>query len=121
ASGASSYSWSTGALTASISVSPGITTVYTVTGTTGSCSNVKTVTVSVGTAPTLSVNNAAICAGNSAVLTASGAASYTWSTGAFTASVSVSPVSLTVYTVTGSNGGCSSNITSTVSINPSPT
>jgi hypothetical protein len=121
ASGATSYSWSTGALTASISVSPGITTVYTVTGTTGACTNVKTVTVSVGTAPTLSVNNASICNGNSAILTASGASSYTWSTGAFTASVSVSPISLTVYTVTGNSGGCNASITSTVTVNPNPT
>lgn len=46
ATGATSYSWSTGATTASISVSPTISTNYTVTGTTGSC---------VGTPATFSV------------------------------------------------------------------
>ena len=39
ASGASSYTWSSGQTTASISVSPSVTTIYTVTGETNGCSN----------------------------------------------------------------------------------
>ena len=45
ASGASSYTWSTGDTTASLFLKPTITTTYTITGTTGTCSSVTTVTV----------------------------------------------------------------------------
>ena len=121
ASGASSYSWSTGANTSSISVSPTITTVYTVTGTTGACADTKTVSVNVNTTPTVSVNSQSICSGANAILTASGAVSYSWSTGAGTASISANPTITTVYTVSGTSSGCSSNITSTVNVVAQPT
>ena len=121
ASGAISYTWSTGALTASTSVSPGVTTTYTVTGSNGACSGVYVSTVTVNSTPTVSANNATICSGSSTILTASGATSYTWSTGALTNTVNVSPTVTAQYTVTGSNGGCSSAITRTVTVNPSPT
>jgi hypothetical protein len=47
ATGASSYVWSTGATTNSITVSPAATTSYTVTGTTSGCSNSAVATVTV--------------------------------------------------------------------------
>jgi len=50
ASGATSYVWSTGDTTASIFLKPTLSTTYTVTGTTNTCSNVATITVSVNTA-----------------------------------------------------------------------
>jgi photosystem II stability/assembly factor-like uncharacterized protein len=121
ASGASTYSWNTTATTASILVSPTLTTVYTVTGTTGSCKNVKTSTVTVNTTPTVAVNASTICSGNPANLTASGATSYSWSTGATTSSIAPSPMSTTVYTVIGFNGACNSSKTTTVTVNASPT
>src|ERR1017187_7094015 len=52
ASGANSYTWMPGgANTASISVSPNVTTIYTVTGTTGTCTATDTYPVYVGTTP----------------------------------------------------------------------
>ncbi|HRC79708.1 MAG TPA: hypothetical protein PLK25_08385, partial [Bacteroidales bacterium] len=56
ASGASTYSWSTGGSTASITVAPTSNTTYTVTGSSGvGCSNTATVTVTVNSTPTISV------------------------------------------------------------------
>lgn len=121
-SGATTYSWSTGATTASISVSPTVNTTYTVTGTSGACFSQKTVTVTVTPGPIVSVNSATICYGNSTSLIASGATTYSWSTGATTTSITVSPLANTVYTVTGTSGGtCSSIKTATITVNPSPT
>ncbi|MES2566045.1 MAG: T9SS type A sorting domain-containing protein [Bacteroidota bacterium] len=51
ASGASSYSWSTGSVAATIIASPSVTTVYTVTGYSGACSVSATATISVGSFP----------------------------------------------------------------------
>ncbi|MES2514198.1 MAG: M43 family zinc metalloprotease [Bacteroidota bacterium] len=121
ASGAASYSWNTGATTASISVSPTVTTNYTVTGTTTGCTNTKTLSVTVNPTPTVAVANATICNGSAASITASGATTYSWNTGATTASISVSPTSTTNYTVTGTSTGCSNTKTVSVTVNASPT
>lgn len=121
ASGATSYSWSTGSTASSINPTPASTTVYTVTGTTGSCTNVKTATVAVAPAPTVAVNSATICSGNAANLTASGASTYSWNTGATTASIAVTPTTNTTYTVTGANGTCTDVKVATVFVNLTPT
>ncbi|MBS1635523.1 MAG: T9SS type A sorting domain-containing protein [Bacteroidetes bacterium] len=47
ASGATTYSWNTGSTAASISASPTVTTVYTVTGTSNGCSNTTTGSINV--------------------------------------------------------------------------
>ncbi|MGD9494425.1 MAG: gliding motility-associated C-terminal domain-containing protein [Bacteroidales bacterium] len=122
ASGAASYSWSTGASGSSISVTPSTTTTYTVTGSSSAgCTNSSTATVVTNTAPTVTVAGASICQGASATLTASGAAVYTWNTGATTASITVSPASTTIYTVTGTNAvGCTGSATATLTVNPIP-
>jgi hypothetical protein len=117
ATGAASYSWNTGATTSTISVSPSVTTIYTVTGTTGGCSNTKTTQVTVNPSPTVNVNNASICSGQSATLTASGATTYSWNTGATSANIVVNPSVTTVYTVTGTTGGCSNTKTTQVTVN----
>ena len=121
ASGATTYTWNTSATTAAIVVSPSITTNYTVTGTNAAgCTRTYTTQVFVGPSPTVAVNNATTCAGSPTNLTASGATTYSWSTGASTTSVSVSPVITTVYTVTGTIGGCTNVKTTTVSVNALP-
>lgn len=51
ASGATTYSWSTGSTAAVLIVAPTSTTVYTVTGFSGACSSVATATISVGSFP----------------------------------------------------------------------
>lgn len=48
-------------------------------------------------------NDVSICEGESTVLSASGGSNYVWSTGATTNSITVSPATTTVYTVTVSN------------------
>jgi len=124
ASGGTTYSWLPGsATTASVSVTPSTTTTYTVTGTTSGCSNTKTVTITVSPTPTVTASNSGgICTGSSATLTAGGATSYTWNPGGLTgASVSVSPASTIVYTVTGLSGSCSSTKTTTLTVATQPT
>ncbi len=124
ASGASTYSWNTGATTASISESPSSTTNYTVTGTaTGGCVSTATTAVTVVSNLVITVNNATICAGNAATLNASGAATYSWSPGTGLSStsgssVNANPSSTTVYTITGTAGTCSAVTTATVTVNP---
>lgn len=120
ASGASSYTWSTGAVASSIFVSPTNSTNYTVTGSNGNCLNTKTVSVTVNTSPIVAVTNTAICNGGMASLLASGASSYNWNTGATTSSISVMPTSNTVYTVTGTSSGCTNTKTVSVTVNALP-
>lgn len=123
ATGANTYTWSTGATTSSILAGPPSSTVYNVTGTSGAgcVSALQSVTVTVNPTPTLVLNSATICEGKSATLTVNGAANYTWSTMANTASISVSPVVTTVYSVTGTSIGCASIAQTTVFVNPNPT
>jgi hypothetical protein len=124
ASGATSYTWNTGATTSSISVSPTVTTIYTVTGSNASgCSNTRTVSVTVNNAPTIivSANPTTICSGESSTLTAIGAISYIWSAGGSGANITVTPLSTTIYTVSGTSSGCVGNTTVAVNVNPTPT
>lgn len=121
-SGVTSYSWNTGATTSSISVSPTVTTNYTVSGT-GACGTATAMTtVSMGAAPTVTAasSSSTICINSSVVLTATGSSgsTYLWNTGATSASISVSPTTTTVYTVTASNacGTTTTSITQYVSL-----
>ena len=120
AAGATTYTWNTGPTSNTISVSPVVTTVYTVTGTTAGCTNAKTSTVTIVANPTVAVNSSTVCAGTAANLTASGATTYSWNTGAATAAISVTPAVTTVYTVTGTSGSCNNVKTSTVTVNALP-
>jgi hypothetical protein len=105
--GAPSYTWSSGAMTASTVETPTATTVYTVSGDNSGCVGMTTVPVTVAPGVTVSVTQTPtlLCSGNSATLIASGAGSYTWSTGANAVGIIVSPTITTNYTVTGDNGG----------------
>jgi hypothetical protein len=120
-SGADTYTWSTGANTSSIVVSPTVTTTYNVEGTTVCGSSLAQVTVYVAPIPTISVNNATICTGQSATLSATGGSSYVWSNGTTTSSIVVSPTITTQYTVTGiTSAGCTNSAIATVSVIPKP-
>jgi choice-of-anchor B domain-containing protein len=120
ANGAGTYSWSTGATTSQIAVSPSVTTIYTVTGSNGSCSNTKTVSISIGSSPTVNAVSSAsmICAGQSITLTASGASTYTWMPGNITGNpIAPTPTLSTTYSVTGiSPASCSKTFTLNISV-----
>ncbi|MEI6019522.1 MAG: gliding motility-associated C-terminal domain-containing protein, partial [Bacteroidota bacterium] len=125
ATGAVAYTWNPGSLAgASQTVSPLITTIYTVSGTSLGCTSTNTVQVTVNTNPVLTAasNPTAVCLGASATLSVTGAISYTWQPGALSGSnVVVTPASTIIYTVTGVNAsGCSSTRTVQVIVNPVP-
>ncbi|WP_047546291.1 hypothetical protein [Psychroserpens sp. Hel_I_66] len=101
ANGADEYLWNTGETTASITVSPNVTTTYSVTGISNGCESSDDVIVSVEI-ENVTANAGAdveICFGNSTTLTATGGSTYEWSTGETTASIEVSPSETTTYTV----------------------
>lgn len=123
--GATTYTWNPGNLSgSSVTVSPASTTVYTVVGSNGNCSDTKTVNLTVNTIPTITAvsNPTVICAGKTATLTGNGATTYTWNPGALSgANVTVSPASNTTYTVIGSNGTCTNSAVVSLSVNGNPT
>ena len=125
-SGASSYSWSNGSNSASATLSPLSSTIYTVTGLLNGCSSNLVVPVTVNSLPTVSMNpnpSAILCTGSSLTLTASGANNYVWSNGSTGSTITVN--SAGVYSVTGTNNsGCSNtspNTTVVISNNSPPT
>lgn len=118
ASGANSYTWSTGATTPTLTTSTAGTYTCTFRNSYG-CTSTQDVTVSVFTAPTIT-GTTAICSGNSTTLTASGADSYLWNNGATTPSITVSEAG--TYTVMGSTAdGCSGSAGVTVNVEALPT
>ncbi|MCA6442957.1 MAG: S8 family serine peptidase [Bacteroidetes bacterium] len=128
-SGAVSYSWSTsGGGGTSTATNPtfsfsttGIQTI-TLTAINGTNVSVSTKTINVTSGPPLTVTGtSSICSGSSANITASGATSYSWNTGSTTNSISVSPLSTTIYSVTGTTGGCSTFTTYNLNVTTTPT
>ncbi len=132
AMGASNYTWTPATSLSSgtgsiVTSNPSGTTIYTINGSVASCSATPvTATVTVLPNPVISVNSGSICASGSITLTASGAANYTWSPSATLSSstgisVTASPTTVTVYTITGSNGSCPvTPATATVTIVSNP-
>ncbi|MBK8701086.1 MAG: hypothetical protein IPN29_16720 [Saprospiraceae bacterium] len=122
------YVWSNGATTASTTVSPLVTTTYTVTVTdTKGCIKTDAVVVTVNPLPEVNAGpDVAICYGFSSTLTAVGSAgtpgyTYVWSNGATTASTTVSPLVTTTYTVTVTDSkGCIKTDAVVVTVNPLP-
>jgi len=125
ATGATSYAWSNSLPAGTTqTVSPTATTKYYVTGTQGSCSGVDSIVVDVNTVPTVTIaaTKTEICAGESTTLTASGATSYQWNQGLTTAAEQVvTPTQSTIYSVVGSNNGCTATETISITVNQSPT
>ncbi len=128
------FSWSpSGQTTQTITVTPGTTTVYTVTvnglnpaNTPTTLVNTGTVTITSATPITVSPSATSICSGQNAVLTASGTGPFVWlsSSGAAppaSGTVTVSPPTTTSYTVISGTGSCTTSAVATVSITLSPT
>ncbi len=123
AEGVGNFLWSTGETTSSISINPNVTTTYSVTAT-NSCSTSASdeITITVNSGVTVNAgDDVSICTGENITLTATGNGDFLWSTGETTASISVSPSSTTLYSVTSTLGGCSNSDDVEVTVNEAPT
>ncbi len=116
ANGATTYTWSANAgsaTTSTVILTPTTTIVYTVTGTSGGCISSKIIQITVNPDLILVPSATTICPGTSVLLTGSGATSYTWSANAGsvnTDTVRVSPVVSTDYTLSASRAGTTFSI-----------
>ena len=115
----STYAWSNGANTASVSVSAGGTYSVIVTDVNG-CTGYATTSVTASENPTATISgNLNVCSGNSAMLIANGGTSYQWSNGSTEASISVNAGG--TYSVVVANGaGCTATASATVTVNETP-
>ncbi len=123
ASGATTYSWSTGFTGNPLLASPASNTVYTVEGKNGICANTKTVSVTIGSSITIvpAATTPTICTGGTVGLSATGATTYTWQPGNLnSAAITVTPPTSLVYTVSGTNSGCNGTATIGITIISAP-
>ncbi|MFP4846802.1 Ig-like domain-containing protein [Winogradskyella sp. PE311] len=122
ASGGENFLWDSGETTASITVSPSVSTTYAVTvSDNDGNSDEDSVTVTVNTIPIADAGeDQTICEGQSITLTANGGNSYLWSTGETTQSIDVNPISDTLYNVEVFSNSCSSLDSITVFVNDAP-
>lgn len=127
ASGASTYSWLSPGISAptadSVTVTPSVTTTYTVVGSVTSCVDTTTVTVNINPLPAIDAGESqTIAIGSTAGLQASGAVSYNWSPSDNLSCTSCSnpeatPLQTTTYSVTGTDAnGCTKVSTVVVSV-----
>jgi hypothetical protein len=125
ATGANAYSWSTGSQSYSTVITPSAPTSYTVIGINAltGCSNIATTQVQLYPLPAISIFGAAtLCPGGQTILNGYGGTSYTWSPGALSPNIAVSPSVSTTYTLTGASAyGCTNTAVRTVTVYPSPT
>lgn len=117
--GGTSYQWSTGATTQTISVSTQGNYSVTVTNSNG-CTSSATTQVTVGGQVISNNTTTSICQGQSATLDAGySGLNYQWSNGATTQTISVGTAGVYSVTITDANG-CTGTIANTVQVNPLP-
>ena len=125
ASGANSYTWSTGSNSASIVQYPTTPMSYSVTGTntlTGcTATAVRNVLVNPSPNITMIATPGMACPGTSVTMQASGAGTYIWSTGGNGPVVTITPSATVVYSVTGTLNGCATTQTLSLMVYNSPT
>lgn len=103
--GGNTYSWSTGATTASINVTASGTYTVTVANSRG-CTKTFTQAVTVNTnpaTPTVTPSSTVLCTGSSVTMNASSAAGYSWSNGANTQQITISTGGTYTVTITDAN------------------
>lgn len=130
ATGAVSYTWTPSATLSNAAIAnpyakPTFTTQYYVTGTTGTCSAIDSVTVNVTILPVYAGSDIQICVGGSGQLQATGADTYIWTPAAGLSGTTIdnptaSPAVTTDYIVEGKQGGCVEYDTVNVAIDPGP-
>ena len=119
ATGANTYSWNAVAGNSSISVSPTISTTFSVSGADANlCVGSQTTFVNVNPLPIITIvgTRSLICKGEKNTLLASGASNYTWATSppSYSSSVLISPTITTTYTLSGINSfSCANTATYT--------
>ncbi|MDI1354894.1 MAG: glycine-rich protein [bacterium] len=125
AQGAGNYTWMPGASNASIiTVSPTITTVYSLTQSIGNCIDIKTVSVIVNGLPSViaMASPSIVCSLGNTTLSGAGALGYTWQPyGGAGATVVVSPTVSTIFTLSASDGTCANSTTVSLITQPIPT
>jgi len=85
--------------------------------------SVSVINKTISVQPTLSITingTTSICEGETATLSASGASTYTWIGLGTINPINVNPATSTIYTVTGSNGGCNDTKTISLTVIPVP-
>jgi len=113
-----SFLWSTGETTESITVSPDEDTLYSVTVTNcNGCSGTDEVMVLVKSAAVDAGDDQNVCLGETITLSATGEGTFLWSTGETTETITVTPAETTTYTVTATNGSCEASDSITVVVN----
>jgi len=124
-SGASTYIWSSGATGTSLTISPGLTTTISVTGTENNCSTTKSVIINVNPKPTITISppNTDICQGDSVTLMGSSdffPTVFLWNNGSSSNSILVVPGNTTNYFLTGTYNQCTDTafVTITVKLKP---
>jgi len=123
ATGGSSYLWSTGETDSSITVSPPVSTSYTVLASVGfGCFDIDTTTITVQPSPVATITGSdSICMGETLNLEAGGGNFYLWSNGETTSSINISPDSSTSYTVVVTNMFlCSDTTSANIFVSPVP-
>lgn len=103
ASGCTSYLWEpSGETKSTLTISPLLTTSYTLTGTSNNCSDSISRTISIYPLPTISLSGlVSVCRGSAISLSASGGEQsiYLWNTGISSSSITVSPETDSIYSV----------------------
>ncbi len=125
ANGAQTYIWDNGLGVGSTqTVTPQVTTTYTVTGTDANgCENSTSMDVIIEpSAAIVASNDTSICAGELVSISATGGVNYTWNNGLGAGqSHTVSPLGTTTFTVTGTDAnGCTGTDDVTITVNPLP-
>ncbi len=117
--GGTTYTWSTGATTTSITRVISTTTTYTVTAKNGLCTHDTTITIHViSPAASIIASKDSVCQGDSILLTASGGSSFVWSNGKTSTTIWVTPSTTTTYTLHATAGTCSDSATKKINIFP---
>ncbi len=119
------YTWSNGSTGSVIVVQPNANTTFSALGnnTVTACVQIKTISIQVKPIPIVSLFtlNSNICYGQSVTLIPIGGNTYSWSTGATSNSLIVSPSVTSTYTVTGTNiNNCSSTAVQQINVIPLP-
>jgi len=122
--GGTSYAWSTGAVSSSLTVAPVATTTYSVHITGGICSKDTSIMITGYPDPVISISgNNNVCIGNSTALSVTGGSKYLWSNGVTNTVLTINlPTVTKTYTViVTSSFGCTDSSSISITVNPLPT